>query len=124
MPRPNGHAAPREVAAHTTGLEQRDAPATARRRVDTATRHAHVVYVKSQVRARKQLPAVGKLDNRPLFRGLHGLALALWRLRRFDAAELALLNMLWLNPVDNQGARMLLADVRARRRWEDTDHDA
>jgi hypothetical protein len=34
---------------------------------------------------------------------------------------MVLLNMLWLNPTDNQGARMLLDDVRARHRWEDTD---
>jgi hypothetical protein len=58
-----------------------------------------------------------ELDNRPFFRALHGMALALWRLGRFDPAEMVLLNMLWLNPMDNQGARMLLDDVRARRRW-------
>jgi len=29
--------------------------------------------------------------------------------------------MLWPNPTDNQGAHILLEDVRARRRWEDTD---
>jgi hypothetical protein len=62
-----------------------------------------------------------ELDNRPFFRALHGMALALWRLRRFNEAEMVLLNMLWLNPTDNQGARMLLDDVRARRGWEDTD---
>ncbi len=60
------------------------------------------------------------LDNRPFGRAQHGLALALWRLGRFDGAQTALLNMLWLSPMDNQGARMLLADVRAHRRWEDT----
>jgi hypothetical protein len=27
--------------------------------------------------------------------------------------------MLWLNPMDNQGARALLHDVRARREYED-----
>jgi hypothetical protein len=50
---------------------------------------------------------------------LHGLAICLWRLRRYRAAETALLNLLWLNPDDNQGARFLLLDVRLRRRWED-----
>jgi hypothetical protein len=47
------------------------------------------------------------------------MALALWQLDRFDEAGQALLNMLWLNPMDNQGARELLAPVRARARWED-----
>jgi hypothetical protein len=61
------------------------------------------------------------LDNRPFFGALHGMALALWRLQRFEAAELVLLNVLWLNPTDNQGARALLPDVRAGRRWDDTD---
>jgi tetratricopeptide (TPR) repeat protein len=60
------------------------------------------------------------LDNRPFFRALHGMALALWRLGRFDEAEQTLHNMLWLNPMDNQGARDLLAPVRARASWEDT----
>jgi tetratricopeptide (TPR) repeat protein len=60
----------------------------------------------------------GQLDNRPFLRALHGLSLALWRLGRFDEAELALLNMLWLNPMDNQGARGLLPYARGRLRWE------
>jgi tetratricopeptide (TPR) repeat protein len=61
----------------------------------------------------------GHLDNRPFFRALHGMALALWQLGRFVEAEQTLLNMLWLNPMDNQGARELLAGVRARACWED-----
>jgi hypothetical protein len=61
----------------------------------------------------------GELDNRPFLRATHGLALALWRLRRFQSAELALLNMLWLNPMDNQGASVLLPAVQAGRCWED-----
>jgi hypothetical protein len=48
------------------------------------------------------------------------MALALGRLHRFAAAERVLLNMLWLNAMDNQGARALLPDVRARHRWEDS----
>jgi tetratricopeptide (TPR) repeat protein len=64
--------------------------------------------------------AWGHLDNRPFLRALHGMALALWQLDRFEEAEQALLNMLWLNPADNQGARELLAAVRARTAWEDT----
>jgi hypothetical protein len=62
-----------------------------------------------------------ELDNRPFLRALHGLALALWQLRRFDAAEAVLLNMLWLNPMDNQGARFVLPEVRAGLRREDVE---
>ena len=62
----------------------------------------------------------GHLDNRPFLRALHGMALALWQLDRVEEAEQTLLNMLWLNPADNQGARELLAAVRARTPWEDT----
>jgi hypothetical protein len=65
------------------------------------------------------LLAWAELDNRPFFRALHGVALVLWRLNRFAPAEQVLLNMLWLNPMDNQGARALLHDVRARREYED-----
>lgn len=57
------------------------------------------------------------LDNRPFFRALHGTALALWRMQRYQHAEQVLLNMLWLNPDDNQGARDVLTDVRACRPW-------
>jgi hypothetical protein len=60
-----------------------------------------------------------RLDNRPFLRALHGLAICLWRLRRYRSAETTLLNMVWLNPDDNQGARFVLPDVRSRRRWED-----
>ncbi len=63
--------------------------------------------------------AWGHLDNRPFLRALHGMALALWQLDRFEEAEQTLLNMLWLNPADNQGARELLAEVRPRVSWED-----
>jgi hypothetical protein len=52
-------------------------------------------------------------------RALHGLAIWLWRLRLYRSAETTLLNMVWLNPDDNQGARFVLPDVRSRRRWED-----
>ncbi|MDQ7909091.1 hypothetical protein RB614_31670 [Phytohabitans sp. ZYX-F-186] len=65
-----------------------------------------------------------ELDNRPFSRAMHGLALTLWRLSRFDAAEQILLNMLWLNPMDNQGARMLLGPVREGRAWADFDSRA
>ncbi|MFE9424178.1 hypothetical protein ACFYNO_14565 [Kitasatospora sp. NPDC006697] len=58
-----------------------------------------------------------QMDNRPFLRAVHGLALTLWRLGRFNSAELVLVSLLYLNPTDNQGARELLADVRAHRRW-------
>ncbi|MEO3976975.1 hypothetical protein [Streptomyces sp. CAU 1734] len=56
-------------------------------------------------------------DNRPFLRAVQGLALTLWRLGRFNSAERVLLTLLYLNPNDNQGAREVLADVRAHRRW-------
>ncbi|WP_125805204.1 hypothetical protein [Actinoplanes sp. ATCC 53533] len=61
-----------------------------------------------------------ELDNRPFLRALYGITIVLWRLRRFSTAEKVLLNMLWLNPEDNQSARELLGHVRAQRAWEDT----
>jgi hypothetical protein len=42
------------------------------------------------------------LDNRPFLRALHGIAISLWRLQRIYPAQQMLLNMLWLNPMDNQ----------------------
>lgn len=62
-----------------------------------------------------------QMNNRPFLRALHGLAIALWRLARFDAAQRTLHNMLLLNPDDNQGARFLLPPVRGRRAWTVTD---
>ena len=61
-----------------------------------------------------------ELDNRPLHRALHGLALTLWRLGRVDRAEQVVLNMLWLDPRHHQDARMLLAELRGGRQWKDT----
>lgn len=61
----------------------------------------------------------GQMDNRPFFRALHGMALSLWALGRFDEAEQALANMLWLNPQDRHGARYVLEAVRARAPWKD-----
>jgi hypothetical protein len=63
-----------------------------------------------------------ELDNRPFLRALYGFTLVLWRQRRFTAAEQVLLNILWLNPVDHQGARELLGHVRAQLAWEDAAH--
>lgn len=58
-----------------------------------------------------------EMDNRPFLRAVHGLALTLWRLGRFNSAERVLVTLLYLNPNDNQGAREILDDVRAHRRW-------
>ncbi|MEP6535202.1 MAG: hypothetical protein ABJF23_07795 [Bryobacteraceae bacterium] len=42
------------------------------------------------------------------------------RLSRFDEAYRIFERMLWLNPSGNQGVPFLLADVRAKRTWEDS----
>ncbi|MEW6523466.1 MAG: tetratricopeptide repeat protein [Bacillota bacterium] len=59
----------------------------------------------------------GMIDNRPFLRCLHGLGLALWRLGRTDEARAVFVRMLWLNPMDNQGARFLLADLDAGKTY-------
>ncbi len=61
----------------------------------------------------------GHVDNRPFLRCMKGYGLCLWRLARFDEAGRVFERMLWLNPSDNQGARFLLEDVRARKQWEE-----
>jgi len=61
----------------------------------------------------------GHLDNRPFLRCMHGFGLCLWRLGQFPEAARIFKRMLWLNPSDNQGIRLLIDDVRAKRSWED-----
>ena len=61
----------------------------------------------------------GHIDNRPFLRCMHGYALCVWRLGRFGEAARIFRRMLWLNPTDNQGVRLVLADVRAKRPWEE-----
>jgi hypothetical protein len=61
----------------------------------------------------------GFLDNRPYLRCLHGYGLCLWRLKRFDEAADVFSRMLWLNPADNQGARLLIVEVCAGKEWEE-----
>ena len=61
----------------------------------------------------------GHIDNRPFLRCMHGFGLCLWRLDRFEEAERVFDRMLWLNPSDNQGVRLLIDAVRARTAWED-----
>jgi tetratricopeptide (TPR) repeat protein len=59
----------------------------------------------------------GLTDNRPFLRCLHGYGLALWRLGRAEEASAVFQRMLWLNPSDNQGARILLEQVDAGLTW-------
>jgi hypothetical protein len=61
----------------------------------------------------------GHIDNRPYLRCLHGVGLCQWRLGDLVKAAETFARMLWLNPSDNQGARFNLADVQARRTWEE-----
>ncbi len=55
------------------------------------------------------------IDNRPFLRCLHGYGLSLWRLHMVEEARAVFARMLWLNPMDNQGARFHLADIAAGR---------
>jgi hypothetical protein len=49
---------------------------------------------------------------------MHGFGLCLWRLARFDEGMCIFDRMLWLNPSDNQGVRLLIDDVQAKIPWE------
>ena len=60
----------------------------------------------------------GWIDNRPFLRCLHGFGLCLWRLGRFEEAAAIFNRMLWLNPSDNQGVRLIIDEVRKKARWE------
>lgn len=62
-----------------------------------------------------------QIDNRPFLRCMHGFGLCLWRVGRFDEAERIFDRMLWLNPSDNQGVRLLIDNVKARRPWVNLD---
>lgn len=59
----------------------------------------------------------GNIDNRPFLRCMQGYGLCQWRLQEFKQAEQVFEQMLWLNPSDNQGVRLLVDDVRKKRRW-------
>jgi tetratricopeptide (TPR) repeat protein len=61
----------------------------------------------------------GHIDNRPFLRCMHGFGLCLWRIGRFEEAERIFERMLWLNPSDNQGVRVLLDEVRSKTTWKD-----
>ena len=60
----------------------------------------------------------GYINNRPYLRCLHGYGLSLWRLGENEAAKEVFEKMLWLNPLDNQGARFLLANVETGKTWQ------
>ncbi|MGW1496160.1 hypothetical protein [Streptomyces sp. NPDC002402] len=55
--------------------------------------------------------------NNAFYRAAGGLANTLWRLDRLNAAERTLLSLLYINPLDNYGARYLLPLVRSGQRW-------
>ncbi|MEJ7892688.1 MAG: hypothetical protein WKF94_08605 [Solirubrobacteraceae bacterium] len=59
----------------------------------------------------------GWIDNRPFLRCLHGYGLCLWRLGRSADAAAVFDALLWLNPGDNQGARMLMDTVHSGAGW-------
>ena len=56
-------------------------------------------------------------NNRPFLRCLHGYGLSLWRLGKSEEAREVFNRMLWLNPLDNQGVRFLLADIDSGKTW-------
>jgi hypothetical protein len=60
------------------------------------------------------------VDNRPLLRCLHGLALCAWRQRRWGEAEAMFTARVWLDPSGSLGALACLDDVRAHKRWTRT----
>jgi hypothetical protein len=60
----------------------------------------------------------GYVDNRPFLRCLESFGLCLWRLGKFAQAEVVFQRMLWLNPSDNQGIRLLIGNVRSMTAWE------
>lgn len=61
----------------------------------------------------------GFIDNRPFLRCLHGYGLCLWRMKQFAEAGHVFDYMLQFNPMDNQGVRFLIPEVRERIAWED-----
>jgi tetratricopeptide (TPR) repeat protein len=59
----------------------------------------------------------GPVNNRPFLRCLYGYGLSLWRLGKSEEAREVFNRMLWLNPLDNQGIRFLLADIDSGKTW-------
>ena len=89
-----------------------------------AKRHYQVGVGIGELTLGKDFPDLlpwGVMDNRPFLRCYHGLGLALWRLRDFQGAREIFEHMLWLNPMDNQGARFLLDAMDRGKTWYELD---
>lgn len=61
---------------------------------------------------------MGHIGNRPLLRCIRGYSQGL-RLTQFEAAERVFDQMLWLNPSEDQGVRLLIDEVRVKTGGED-----
>jgi tetratricopeptide (TPR) repeat protein len=88
---------------------------------EKAARHYEVGVRVGELSLGKDFDGVlawGFIYNRPFLRCMHGYGLCLWRLGRFDEAERLFERMLWLNPDDNQGIRLLLPLVREGDAWK------
>lgn len=101
--------------------------ATSGRRLERARRHYEVGMRIAELSLGKDFNGLlpwGLLDNRPYLRCLHGYGLCVWKLGRAAEARCIFKRILWLNPMDNQGVRFLLADIDCGKPWEDDETDA
>jgi len=62
----------------------------------------------------------GLVDNRPFLRCVHGLGLCRWRSGDLATAGRLFRRLVWLDPHDGLGARLLAANVEAGRSWKET----
>ncbi len=93
------------------------------RRTEMALRHYDIGRLIGELSLGPNFKGVllwGMIDNRPYLRCLHGYALCLWRLNRYDEAAEICDRMLWLNPSDNLGARFNLEAIQSRLPWEES----
>jgi hypothetical protein len=93
-----------------------------RRDPETAIRHYEVGVRIGELSLGENFDGVllwGYTDNRPFLRCLHGYGLCLWRLGRIKEADDVFTRMLWLNPSDNQGVRLLIDSVRKGEAWHE-----
>jgi hypothetical protein len=81
--------------------------AEALRMYDTAIACARKLNPTWQEDPKKKL-SYGEMENRPYFRSLHGRAIALYDLGARELAIAQAKKMMFLNPSDNQGVRLLL----------------
>ncbi|HVN22350.1 MAG TPA: hypothetical protein VMT71_00150, partial [Syntrophorhabdales bacterium] len=89
---------------------------------ETATRHYEIGVRIGELSLGENFAGVllwGYTDNRPFLRCLHGYGLCLWRLGRIKEADDVFTRMLWLNPSDNQGVRLLIDSVRKGEAWHE-----